>query len=164
MLLATDRSDTETNREVQVSWGWIRKPRRRTGYLNLQGNCNNESFALFGCFETRIVEKKQNSQFWKKCLSLLTTVSLYGYENLVTIERVRSQMQASKMRFCQKIKGVTFLTRRTSLKIRKSLELLPLQIKISQLRWFGHASRRSEEKLSNKPYLPNQMEKNHWTT
>ena len=162
MLLATEWSDTETSREVHL--GWICKPRPRTGYPNLLGNCNNDSLALFGCFETRIVEKKQNSQFCKQCLSLLTTVSLYGYENLVTIERVRSQMQASKMRFCQKIKGVTLLTRRTSLKIRKSLELLPLQIKISQLRWFGHASRRSEEKLSNKPYLPNQMEKNHWTT
>ena len=59
--------------------------------------------------------------------------TLYGHETLVMIKRVRSQVQVSKMRFLQKIKGVTSLTRCTSLKIRKSLEPLLLQIKRSQL-------------------------------
>ena len=44
-------------------------------------------------------------------------VSLYGHENLVMTERVRLQVQASKMRFFRKIEGVTLLTRCTSLEI-----------------------------------------------
>ena len=69
------------------------------------------------------------------------------------INRVRLQMQASNMRFLQKIKGVTSLTMCTSLKNRKSLELLLLQIKRSQLRWFGHVDRMPLEKLSKQALL-----------
>ena len=35
------------------------------------------------------------------------TLSQYGHENSVMIERVRLQVQASKIRFLQKIKEVT---------------------------------------------------------
>ena len=75
------------------------------------------------------------------------------------VERVRLQAQACKMRFLQKIKRVTSLTRCTSLKIRKSLEPLLLQIKRSQLRLFGHVSRMHQERLPSKLYLPKQMGK-----
>ena len=83
------------------------------------------------------------------------------------IERVRLQVQASKMRFLQKIIGVTLLTRYTSRKIRKSLEPLLLQIQRSQRRWFGHVSRMHQKKLFfflakallAKLYLPKQMGK-----
>ena len=47
------------------------------------------------------------------------TLSLYGHETLVMIKRVRSQVQASKTRFLQKIKRVTSLTRYTFLKDSK---------------------------------------------
>ena len=89
----------------------------------------------------------------------LPIISLYGHENSVMTERVQLQVQASKMTFLKKIKGVTSLTRCTSLKIRKSLEPLLLQIKRSQLRWFGYVRRINEKKLSNKLYLPKQMKK-----
>ena len=68
-------------------------------------------------------------------------------------ERVRSQVQASKMRFLQKIKGVKLLTRCRSLEIRKPLVLLLLQIERSYLRWFGHVSRMPQEKLSKQALL-----------
>ena len=87
------------------------------------------------------------------------TVSLYGHETLVMIKRVRSQVQACKVRFLKNIEGVTLLARCTSLKIRKSLEPLFLQMKRSQLRQFGHVSRMPQEKLPNLLYLPKQMEK-----
>ena len=52
-----------------------------TGYPNWQGNCNNESFAQFSWRETRIVEKKQSSQFLKQPLSLLTScVSVWSWK------------------------------------------------------------------------------------
>ena len=75
VLVATQWSDTETRIQVQVSWGCIhewRKARRQIEYLNWHGNCNNENFALFSCCKTRIVAKKQSSQFSKQSLSLLT--------------------------------------------------------------------------------------------
>ena len=62
------------------------------------------------------------------------------------IERVRLQVQVSKMRFLQKIKGITSLTRCISLKNQKSLEPLLLQIKRYQLRWFGQVSKMHQEK------------------
>ena len=74
-------------------------------------------------------------------------------------ERVRSQVQASKMRFLRKIKGVTLLTRCTSPEIRKSLEPQLLQIERSQLGWFDHVRKMPQEKLPNKLSLPKQIEK-----
>ena len=56
-------------------------------------------------------------------------VSLYGHENSVMTERVRSQVQISKLRLLRKIKEVTLLTRSTSLAIRKSLEPLISKLK-----------------------------------
>ena len=75
VLVATEWNDTETRVQVQVSWGCIhewRMARRRTVYPICQGNRNNENFELFSSCETRIVEKKQSSQFLKQSLSLLT--------------------------------------------------------------------------------------------
>ena len=73
--------------------------------------------------------------------SLCLDRSLCGREKSVITEMMRLQVQASKMRFLQKIKGVTLLTRCAFLEIRKSLEPLVLQIERSQLRWFDHVSK-----------------------
>ena len=87
MLVATEWSCAETSKQVQLSWGCIHKwrnARQRTGYPKWQGNCNKESFALFSCCETRIVEKKQSSQFSKQYLSVLTyciSVCLWTFGN-----------------------------------------------------------------------------------
>ena len=75
-------------------------------------------------------------------------------------KRVRSQAQVSKMRFLQKIEGVTLFNKVRSSEIRKSFNIEPLllRIKRSQLRWFGHVSRMPQERLlPNKLYLPKQM-------
>ena len=90
---------------------------------------------------------------------------LYGRENSAMTERVRLQVQASKIGFFKKIEGVTLLTSCASFAIRKSLEPLLVQIERSQLRCFDHVSKMPEEKLPNKLYLPKQMvKKNSWTT
>ena len=68
-------------------------------------------------------------------------------------ERERSLVQASKMRFVQKIKRGTLLTRCTYLEIRKSLEQLLPQIERSRLGWFGHVNRMPQEKLPKQASL-----------
>ena len=70
-------------------------------------------------------------------------------------KRVRSQAQVSKMRFLQKIEGVTLFNKVRSPENRKSLNIEPLllRIKRSQLRWFGHVSRMPQERLLPKQAL-----------
>ena len=62
---------------------------------------------------------------------------------------MRSQVQASEMRFLRRIKGVTLFNKVRSSDIRKSLNIEPLLFRIerSQLRWFGHVSRMPQERL-----------------
>ena len=64
-------------------------------------------------------------------------------------------MQASEMRFSQKIEGVTRFNKVRSSEIRKSLniERLLLRIERSQLRWFGHVSRMPQERLPKQALL-----------
>ena len=89
----------------------------------------------FSSCQTKIVKNEAKLSIFGLC-PFLPTLSLYGHENSVMIERVRMQVQASKMRFLKKKKNkeIISLTRCTSLKIRKSLDPLLLQIKRSQLR------------------------------
>jgi len=56
-------------------------------------------------------------------------------------ERIRSQVQASEMRFLQRIEEVPLFNKVRSSEIRKSLNIEPLllQIESSQLRWYGLA-------------------------
>ena len=65
------------------------------------------------------------------------------------IERVRSQVQASEMRFLRRIEGGILFNKVRSSEIRKPLNIEPLLLRIerSQLRWFGHVSRMPQERL-----------------
>ena len=62
---------------------------------------------------------------------------------------MRSQVQASEMRFLRSIEGVTLFNKVRSSEIRKSLNIEPLLLRIerSQLRWFGHVSKMPQERL-----------------
>ena len=75
-------------------------------------------------------------------------------------EKVRTQLQAFKMRFLQKNQS-SYITdkERISCDSKISVAALLLQIERSQLRWFGHVSRMPQEKLLTKLYLPKQMRK-----
>ena len=70
-------------------------------------------------------------------------------------EKVRSQVQASEMRFLRRIKGVTLFNKVRSSEIRKSLNIKPVlpRIERSQLRWFGHVSRMPQERLPKQALL-----------
>ena len=69
--------------------------------------------------------------------------------------RVRSQVQASEMRFLRRIEGVTLFNKVHSSEVRKSLNIEPLILRIerSQLRWVGHASRMPQESLPKQALL-----------
>ena len=64
-------------------------------------------------------------------------------------------MQASEIRFLQKIKGVTVLDKHRSTAIREPLDIesLLLRIEKSQLRWFGHASGTALPSHGKRSYL-----------
>ena len=83
------------------------------------------------------------------CKAVFVPILTYGHESWVMTERMRSQVQASEMRFLRRIEGVTLFNKVRSSEIRKSLNVEPLLLRIerSQLRWFGHVSRMPQERL-----------------
>ena len=95
----------------------------------------------------------------KAKLSIFKTVFVpiltYGHESWVMTKRVRSQVQASEMRFLQRIEGVTLFNKVHSSEMQRSLDIQPLlfQIERSQLRWFGHVSRMPLERLPKEALL-----------
>ena len=104
-----------------------------------------------------VVMKRELSK--KAKLSIFKTVVApnltYCHESWVITERVRSQVQASEMRFLQRILGVTLFKKVYSSEVRKSLNIEPLLLGIerSQLRWFGHVSRMPQERLPKQALL-----------
>ena len=73
-------------------------------------------------------------------------------------ERVRSQMQASEIRFLRQITGDTMFEKLGTTAIRESLniESLLYRIERSQFRWFSHVSR-MPQKLLPKQSLYDEM-------
>ena len=108
-----------------------------------------------------VVTKRELSK--KAKFSIFKTVFVHvlahGHKSWVMTERMRSQVQASEMRFFQRIEEVTLFNKVRSSGIRKSFNIEPLLLRIerSQLRWFDHVSRKPQERLPNKLYLPKQM-------
>ena len=95
----------------------------------------------------------------KAKLSIFKTVFVpiftNGHKSWVMTKRVRSQVQASEMRFLRRIEEVTLFDKVRSSEIRKSLhiKLLLFRIERSQLRWFGHVSRMLQERLPKQALL-----------
>ena len=79
--------------------------------------------------------------------SIFVPILSYRHESWVMTQRVRSQMQASEIRFLRKIKGFTMLDELRNTEIRESLDIESslLRIERSQLRWLVM----QEERLTN---------------
>ena len=94
----------------------------------------------------RELSKKAKLSIFK---AVFVPILTYGHESCVMTERMRSQVQASEMRFLRRSKELHCLTRCVALKFEKSLNIEPLLLRIerSQLRWFGHVSRMPQERL-----------------
>ena len=67
-------------------------------------------------------------------------------------EKVRSRVQAAEMGFLRRISCLTLLDKVKSADMRGSLniELLLLRLEKSQLRWYGHVTRMSQERTAKK--------------
>ena len=78
----------------------------------------------FRALHYSVVMKRELSKTTK--LSIFKTafvpIFTYGHESWVMTERVRSHVQASEMRFLQKIEGVTLFNKKRSSEIRKPLK------------------------------------------
>ena len=64
--------------------------------------------------------------------SIFVFILNYGHKTSIVTERVRSQMQVSKMRFLQKIKGVTIFHKVSNLRF-KNFSTLSLYFFVYQL-------------------------------
>ena len=104
-----------------------------------------------------VVTKRELSK--KAKLSIFKTVFVpiltFGHASWVMTGRVRSQVQASEMSFLRRIERVALLSKVCSSKIRKSVNIEPLllRIKRSELRWFGHVSRMPQKRLPEQALL-----------
>ena len=67
-------------------------------------------------------------------------------------EKVRFRVQSAEMRFLRRISGLTLLDKVKSANIRESLniESLLLRLEKSQLRWYEHVTRMSQESTAKK--------------
>ena len=100
----------------------------------------------------RELSKRTNLSIFK---TVFVPILTYGQELWLMTQRVRSQVQASEIRFLRTIEGVTLLNKVRSSEIRKSLNIEPLLFRIvrSQLRWFGHVNRMPLERLPKQALL-----------
>ena len=65
-------------------------------------------------------------------------------------EKVRSRVQAAKMGFLQRISDWTLLDKVKSADICVNIKALLLRLERSQLRWYGHVTRMSQERTAKK--------------
>ena len=67
-------------------------------------------------------------------------------------EKVRSRVQATEMGFLRRISGLTLLDKVKNADIRESLNIKSLLFRLerSQLRWYGHETRMSQERTVKK--------------
>ena len=158
MRVASEWSDTEVGKEVQVCRVAFTSDGRQDEEL---GTRIGKAKAVMRALHYLVVVKRELSK--KAKLSIFETVFVpiltYGNEFWVMTERVRSQVQASEMRFLRRIEGVTlqYLTecvlRSSEIQKSQKIEQLLLRIERSQLRWFGHVRRMLLERLPKQTLL-----------
>ena len=71
--------------------------------------------------------------------AVFVPILTYGHESSVITKKMRSQAQASEMRFLRKIEGITLFNKVRSSEIRKSLNIEPLLLRIKDLSLDGLA-------------------------
>ena len=94
----------------------------------------------------RELSKKAKLPIFK---AVFVPISTYGHESWVMTKRVRSQVQASEMRFLWKIEGVTLFNKVRSSKSSRYFS----ELKDLNLRWFGRVSRMPQERLPKQVLL-----------
>ena len=84
--------------------------------------------------------------------SVYVLILTYGHKCWITNEKARSRIQAVKMGFLRRISGLTLLDKIKSADIREflNMESLLLRLERSQLRLYGHVTRKYQERTPKK--------------
>jgi len=120
--------------EIHLFCGYIFewwKAKRRTGYSNGQSQCSKACFAIFGCYETKIVEKSKALSFRLHPHLVWPWVLGNDRKNTIASASVRNEIFEKNQGF----EGVTIFDKVRSSEIRKyrNIESLFLRIERSQL-------------------------------
>ena len=103
-----------------------------------------------------VVTKKEVSRRTKMAIfnAVYRPALIYGHEQWVMTERIRSRIRAAEMRFLRRAAGLTLQNRIRSSTIRESLkaESLLLHIERSQFCWLGHVLRMPHERLAHQVF------------
>ena len=103
-----------------------------------------------------VVSKKEVSRRTKMAIfnAVYCPVLIYGHEQWVMTERIRSRIRAAEMRFLRRVAGLTLPDKIRSSTMRESLkaESLLLHIERLQLRWLGYVLRMPHEKLAHQVF------------
>ena len=108
MFSASGRSEIEAGGEDQVSWVAFTSDGTQDEEMDIR---ISKAGAVMHALHRSVVMKRELSQKAKLAVfrSIFVLILTYGHESWVMSERMRLQVQASKMRFLHRIKGVTFL-------------------------------------------------------
>ena len=151
--VTSEWSDTKAGTEIQVSWVAFTSDGRQDEELDTR---IGKSRAVVRALYYSVVMKRELSKKAKLSIfkAVFVPIFIFRHESLVMTKKVRSQVQASEMRFLRRIEGVTLLNKVRNSEIQKSLNIEPLlRIERSQLRWFGHVKTKCLRKDSpNKLY------------
>ena len=113
--------------------------------------------AVMRALHNSVVMKRELSKKAKLSIfkAVFVPILTYGHESWVLTERMRSQVEASEIRFLRRFEGVTLFNKMRSSEIRKylNIERLLLRLERSQFRWFGHVSGMSQERLHKQALL-----------
>lgn len=93
----------------------------------------------------REVNKKTKMQIYK---TVYLPVLLYGAETWAMMDKHKSRVTASEMKYLRKVVGKTKRDRVRNINIRNELQQAPVveQIERKQLNWFGHLVRMGDER------------------
>ena len=84
--------------------------------------------------------------------SVYVPILTYDHECWIMNEKMKSRVPAAETGFLRRISGLTLLNKVKSADTRESLniEALLFRLERSQLRWYGHVTRMSQERIAKK--------------
>ena len=147
--LQIDEVPTKTVREIQVLGVSFTSDGRKNCELDIR---IGKAIALMRQLHRSVVLKRELCTKAKLSIfrSVYVRILTYGHECWIMNEKVRPLVQAAEMGLLRRISGLTVLDKVKSADIRECLniESLLLRVERSQLRWYGHVTRMSQERTA----------------
>ena len=158
MRITSEWSDTEAGTVEKFKYLGIAFTSDGRQDEKLDTRIGNAS-AVMQALHYSVVMKRELSKKAKLSIfkAVFVPILTYGHESWVMTERMRSQVQASEMRFLRRIEGVTLFNKVAYVALRFKNLLTSsryfFEFEKSQLRWFGHVSRMPQERLPKQALL-----------